>query len=127
MARVETQKFVRKSFPVDAVQVTPENMKLIAQWCGGQVMNDGEKEGHLSRDYIKVRVAYPINERQTQAYLGDWVLKSGKSFKVYTNSAFEKSFIRQANVLSSEPASVPAPREPKAQHKQTPDQFPKKV
>jgi hypothetical protein len=56
-------------------------------------MHDGEKEGHLSRDYISVRVAYPINPRQTQAYLGDWVLKSGKSFKVYTNSAFEKSFI----------------------------------
>lgn len=89
---VQTQQFVRKSFPVEAVQVTPDNMKDVAKWCVGQIMSDGEKEGHLSREYIKVRVAYPINERQTQAFLGDWVLKSGKSFKVYTNSAFEKSF-----------------------------------
>lgn len=92
MSSVPTQEFRRKSFPVQAVQVTPENMKQVAKWCAGKIMQDGEKEGHLSRDYIKVRVAYPINERQTQAFLGDWVLKSGKSFKVYTNSAFEKSF-----------------------------------
>lgn len=92
MPKVETQKFQRKSFAVEAVQVTPENMKDVAEWCAGKVMSDGEKEGHLSREHIKVRVAYPINDRQTQAYLGDWVLKSGKSFKVYTNAAFEKSF-----------------------------------
>lgn len=92
MSSVQTQEFRRKSFNVQAVQVQPDNMKDVAKWCGGQIMDDGEKEGHLSREYIKVRVAYPINERQTQAYLGDWVLKSGKSFKVYTNSAFEKSF-----------------------------------
>lgn len=92
---IKTQKFARKSFPVDAVQVTPENMEDVAKWCAGTIMHDGDKEGHLSRDYISVRVAYPINPRQTQAYLGDWVLKSGKSFKVYTNSAFEKSFVPQ--------------------------------
>lgn len=92
MASVKTQKFNRKSFPVEAVQVTPENIEEVAKWCAAEIHEDGEKEGHLSRKYIKVRVAYPINERQTQAYLGDWVLKSGKSFKVYTNAAFEKSF-----------------------------------
>lgn len=90
---VKTQKFLRKSFPVDAVQVSPENIEEVAKWCAGEIKHDGEKEGHLSRDYISVRVAYPINPRQTQAYFGDWVLKSGKSFKVYTNSAFEKSFV----------------------------------
>lgn len=118
MARVETVKFIRKSFPVDAVQVTLENMKDIARWCAGTIMHDGDKEGHLSRDYIKVRVAYPINEKQTQAYLGDWVLKSGKSFKVYTNAAFEKNFIREQNVLPAEPQDslVPTPRQSADQH-----------
>jgi len=93
---VETTKFLRKSFPVDAVQVDPTNMKDVAKWCGGKIMDDGEKEGHLSREYIKVRVAYPVGDRQTQAYLGDWVLKSGRSFKVYTNSAFQKSFVKES-------------------------------
>jgi len=92
---LELEEFDRKSFPVKAVQVKPDNIELIAKWCAGKIMHDGDKEGHLSRDYIKVRVAYPINERQTQAYLGDWVLKSGKSFKVYTNTAFEKSFTKR--------------------------------
>jgi len=93
--KVKTEKFVRKSFPVEAIQVTPDNMEQVAKWCAGNIQEDGEKEGHLSRTYIKVRVAYPINERQTQAYLGDWVLKSGRSFKVYNNSAFEKSFVKE--------------------------------
>lgn len=101
MAQLPTKKFIRKSFPVDAIQVTPENMQAVAKWCAGTIKHDGEKEGHLSRDYIKVRVAFPINERQTQAYLGDWVLKSGKSFKVYTNSAFEKSFFPEEKTANS--------------------------
>lgn len=108
MARVQTQTFHRKSFPVQAVQINPENMEDVARWCGGTIEHDGEKEGHLSRDYIKVRVAYPINERQTQAYLGDWVLKSGKSFKVYTNAAFEKSFIEDKPAGGNEKKPEPA-------------------
>lgn len=102
---VQTQSYLRKQFPVQAVQVQPDNIKQVARWCGGQIMKDGEKEGHLSREYIKVRVAFPINERQTQAYLGDWILKSGKSFKVYTNSAFEKSFEPAESTDSPQPAT----------------------
>lgn len=97
MPTVETQRFVRKQFGVDAVQVTPENIEAVAEWCGGTVMHNGDKEGHLSRDFIKVNVHMPKDEKQTQAYFGDWVLRSGRSFKVYTDSAFGKSFSRKVD------------------------------
>ena len=90
---LEIKKYNRKSFAVEAIQVTPENMAEVAKWCDGEIKTDGEKEGNLSRDHIKVEVSNPLREKQTKAFLGDWVLKSGKkSFKVYTNNAFYKSF-----------------------------------
>lgn len=89
---MDTSKFTRKSFDVEAVQVTAENINDVAAWCDGTV----EAPHALSVDsepYIKVRVLYPINPRQTQAFVGDWVLYSGKGYKVYTDSAFKKHFV----------------------------------
>lgn len=96
---METSKYVRKSFDVDAIQVTDENIEEVAQWCGGTI----ETPHALSLEeakHIKVRVRYPINERQTKAFVGDWVLNSGRGFKVYTNNAFNKQFV------SSDPGNI---------------------
>lgn len=80
------EKFSRKSFPVEAVQVTADNMAEVSRWCDGDIRTeDGVK-------YIKVRVHNPINERQTKAQVSDWVLYAGKGYKVYKDSAFKKSF-----------------------------------
>src|SRR6188472_2903504 len=79
--KMETKKFARKSFDVEAVQVTNENMKEIAEWCKGTV----ETPHALSVEsdpFINVRVRYPLTPRQSQAFVGDWVLYSGKGFKV---------------------------------------------
>lgn len=84
---METQKFIRKPFEIEAVQVTAENMEEVAAWCTGLIQN--EPKGH----YIKVQVHYPLTPRQTKAFVGDWVLKSKKGYKVYTDSAFQTSFV----------------------------------
>ena len=34
---METQKFARRQFALEAVQVTPTNMNEVARWCGGKV------------------------------------------------------------------------------------------
>jgi len=86
---IETNKFARKPFYVDAVQVTSENMAEVAEWCQGDVItSDTPPNG----THIKVRVHRPLTERQTKAFVGDWVLYAGTGFKVYTDKAFEKSF-----------------------------------
>lgn len=84
---METAKFTRKPFDVDAVQVTADNIDEVAKWCQGEVLTDGE-----NNKYVKVRVLRVISERQTQAYAGDWVLYAGTGYKVYTDKAFRKSF-----------------------------------
>jgi len=87
MMDLEVQTFVRKPFSVEAVQVTDENMDAVAKWCQGDVRTADKGD-----PFIKVRVHNPLTDRQTKAFVGDWVLYAGKGYKVYTDKAFERSF-----------------------------------
>lgn len=85
--------YIRKPFPVQAERVTNQNMNQVALWCGGELKGLGEHDGRWG-PFIEVDVVNPDanKPRQSQAFVGDWVLKSDKGFKVYTNRSFEKSF-----------------------------------
>jgi len=87
-------KYVRKPFYIDAIQVTTENLNEVAKWCQGEVRwACRDPKGTAEKDaYVKVRVHRPLNERQTQAFVGDWVLYAGTGYKVYTLKAFTNSF-----------------------------------
>ena len=92
-----TEFYSRKSFIVEAIQVTEENLQEVATWCEGEVQTTSrpqkgsdEKE---SVDFVKVKVANRArNDRQTRAYPGDWLLLSEVGFKVYTDRAFKNAF-----------------------------------
>ena len=103
--KMETAKFVRKPFEVEAVQVTAENIEEVAAWCFGTVEHSGDNTLKDDR-YISVRVQHPISARQTKAFIGDWVLYSGKGFKCYNPNAFKKNFVpaeegRRPSVVST--------------------------
>lgn len=83
---MQTTRFLRKSFEVDAVQVTAENISEVAKWCQGKVIDENGTK------HIKVRVERVLTDKQTMAFVGDWVLYAGKGYKVYTNKAFQQSF-----------------------------------
>ncbi len=87
---ITIEKYVRKPFFIDAVQVSVDNIVDVAAWCSGELLN--EKRGNQDVLYIKVRVNRPLNERQTKAFAGDWVLFAGTGYKVYTNKAFDACF-----------------------------------
>ena len=82
----ETHRFARKPFYVEAVQITSENMADVAHWCKGNIL------AKRNEQYIKVDVNMPMTERQTMAFVGDWVLFAGNGFKVYPEKAFRSSF-----------------------------------
>lgn len=88
----ETTQYVRKPFNIDAVQITSTNMEDVALWVDGSVLEDD-----AGKPYIKVDVKRPFNERQTRAYVGDWVLAAGTGYKVYNDKAFKKSFEQTGN------------------------------
>lgn len=90
---METKKYARMPFEVDAVQLTEENMDEVATWCGGTVIEAKDDD----KKHIKVEVVRAMNDKQTKAYIGDWVLKAGAGFKVYTAKAFDKGFTAVGN------------------------------
>jgi hypothetical protein len=87
--RLKIEQYERLPFTIQAVQVTPENIYQVAKWCRGKVKTAGRRG---IQKYIQVEVKRALNERQTKAYVDDWVLKAGTGFKVYTPKAFEESF-----------------------------------
>lgn len=105
---VRLHSFVRKQFPVQAIRVTPANIEELAAFCGGELKHDGEKEGNFSRDYIKVDAKGARTEEQTKARVGDWLVKQGRTWKVYKDKAFRSAFESKNRVTVEADAPTPA-------------------
>lgn len=101
----EFKDYIRKPFGVQAVQVTPLNIEALAKECGGEIFHDGQKEGHLSRTYIKVEVKNPIHENQSRAFYGDYLTKQGRTYKVYTEKQFSQTFESKYKSDEDKPAA----------------------
>lgn len=101
---MNVEQYSRRPFDVDAVRVTEENMEEVAKWCSGDVRT--AKRGKKDVKYIKVRVFKALDERQSQAFVGDWVLYAGTGYKVYMNPAFERSFEAKQSSIPEQRAAV---------------------
>lgn len=98
---METQRYVTKPMFVEAVAVTEDNMHEVAEWVSGSICKNDQKN---PRNYVSVTTIRPLNVRQTQAYVGDWVLKTESGFKIYTRKAFSENFDPAECIL---PGSLP--------------------
>lgn len=92
----QIERYERKPFVVEAVQVTEDNMQEIKEWCEGVVVM-ASPHGD-SEDFVRVPVARPMTDRQTKAFVGDWVLHvKDKGFKVFNNTAFKRTFTQSSS------------------------------
>lgn len=89
---IKTTTYIRNPLYVEAVRVTKENFSELALWCQGEIINTLAPDGHQYERYIQVRVTNPMNPRQAQARVGDWILTSDRGYKIYTPKAFANSF-----------------------------------
>ena len=82
-------RFMRIPFFVTGFRVTKDNMDAIAKWCEGHVIDS-------EHPFVRVPVNRPTNKKQTEAYVGTWVILSTqrgeRSFKVYTEEWLRKQF-----------------------------------
>lgn len=78
----------RKPFDIKYVQVTEENISDVKEWCGGVVGGEG------SDVFVKVIDKNAINQRQTKAFIGDYMVWSeeSKSYKAFGKKSFHKAF-----------------------------------
>jgi len=84
---VSTTRYVRKPLYVDAVRITRSNFEKVTQWCHGEI-----QETDVGKKFIFIDAHNPINPRQTKGFIGDWVLRTNRGYKIYTNKAFSESF-----------------------------------
>lgn len=88
---MKATRFMRIPFFVLGHQVTEQNMDAIARWCEGHVIRD------VAKPFVRVPVDRPTNRRQTEAYVGTWVIVSTRrgqrSFKVYTQEWLVQQFM----------------------------------
>lgn len=104
---VNTEKYVRKPLYVDAVRVTTDNFDDVAVWCDGEIQAETNPNTGAKKQFIRVRVQLPKIPRQTQAFVGDWILYTERGYKVYTHKAFRAAFDRVENA-TDEPPELPA-------------------
>ena len=118
---MKTHKFARKPFYVDAVRVTESNMEEVAKWCQGDIQSNEVGK------FISVQVFRPMGERQTQAFVGDWVLYAGSGFKIYTPKAFDKAFekVKTLTKAQADEAGIKVPHEKRRQPKKAVPREPK--
>lgn len=95
---VTTARYVRKPLYVEAVQVTAENFEEVCKWCMGDLNNNDGSEvdktlpADSSTQHIRLRVHNPVSQRQTKAFVGDWILYTERGYKIYTEKAFKENF-----------------------------------
>jgi len=90
--------FTRKTFSVEAMQVTTENIYEIAEWCGGTIKDNGDGFVGDPQAYIEVPVAMKNGIKRDKAFYGDWVTRTERSFKAYRDEAFKIAFEQDAPV-----------------------------
>ena len=95
IGKVKPRPYIRKNFPVVAVQVNAGNMTQIAEWCGGIIKVSPANERYPESEYVFIEAYRPTHDRQTRAYVGDWIVKSEKGYRVFNHRAFKDNFERQ--------------------------------
>lgn len=95
---IVTTTFERKTFRVQAVRVTQENMGELAEWCGGAVVNADRHPDDVTQ-YIEVETTR-MSGSKSHAWVGDWIarLSADHCFRIYR----DKSFLEVFQEVSSE-------------------------
>lgn len=107
---VQTEKFIRKVRPVEAVKVTEDNLSAVAGWCGGLVVPAGTI-GDSKETYIHVPVRNPRRDSDSQAFVGMWIVKEDfRNCRVVTNKQFRNSYdqLEKAKAPAPKPSAMPA-------------------
>lgn len=88
----------RKSFDIEYVVVTEENIEDVAKWCKGVVGAEKPKDPKDPNEkpirFIRTVDKNAMNTRQTKAFVNDLIVKHLElnSFKSFSQKSFDKSY-----------------------------------
>lgn len=98
---MQIEKYDRKPFSVEAVQVRFDNVNEVAAWCKGEVIIQKTKMLGVETDVPAIRVAGQGDNRGKSfvASLGCYVVELKGSFRVYKPAQFDASFEKAEDVF----------------------------
>ena len=91
---MKIEKYNRKTFEVEAVRIVLDDIEEIAVWCGGTI----EKRPHKMMGseamlpVINLKGTGVENANYYIGYLNYWVVKMGKTPRIYTPEQFSRTF-----------------------------------
>jgi hypothetical protein len=92
---ISTERFTRKTFTVEAVRVTSENIHELAAQVKGEVRDAGTLawDGPNKKLYIDLVVWRHGRDQRAMAFLGDWVtISPSNNLEVYAHKRFKSTF-----------------------------------
>lgn len=94
---METKKFDRRPFTVNAVQLDQANAEDVAKWCGGVLgtANYRMLGVHAELPIVTIQGTGTESGKTFIAYLGMWIVQRKKSFRVYKHNTFNAIFVEQ--------------------------------
>lgn len=98
------KEYSRKPLTVEAVQITDDNIKEVAEWCGGDVCSF--TSNGVTTWSIEVKVLHAKKTPAQQAHVGDWILKSKQGVKIYQDMPFRKGFVVSTNPTEVSPEAM---------------------
>lgn len=105
---VTLTQFVKKPLYVEAVRITRKNFNEVSQWCSGRIQTEQANAAqNAGKKYLKIDAHNPINARQTKAFIGDWILRTERGFKIYTHNSFVESFDEVQGEMPVTPVTYP--------------------
>ena len=95
---MEIQKFLRRPFEVDVVQVTPQNAAEVAEWCGGTVGTATYKLAGFETPLATVLVpgSGPRKGATEEARIGSYVVRHNGGFRVFRKRHFHETFVGES-------------------------------
>jgi hypothetical protein len=76
--------FMRKPKIQPGYKLSHENVDYVADWCRGTIF-----EGGTNQVFVRVATSNPICE----AKLGDWIVKVGRKFAIYSQRYVDTEFV----------------------------------
>ncbi len=93
---MQIEKYNRKTFQVEAVRIVLDDIEEIAAWCGGTI----EKRPHKMMGseallpVINLKGTGVEHANYYIGYLNYWVVKMGKTPRIYTPEQFSRTFTK---------------------------------
>lgn len=112
---LEIQTYQRDT--VEAVQVTSENYRDVAEWCGAHLRfltANGNESGDYEDGFHHMWIQNPNVRKSSpqkclKARIGDWVIKHKKGFAVFRDRAFQNNFrlvVPSGDLRQADPTNV---------------------